>query len=250
MDVQIEQPLTPSFEKPRTPHDSARASPEPLDAFHTLVKEINTILGPSNGIDSDAVDVDELKTAMAAYKSDPSEWDQYAFADFSRAYTRNLVDRGNGKCNLLVLVWTPGQGSPIHDHANAHCVMKILSGRLTETVYGWPCQRADNPPDCATSPMSVYPTTEHTCSSGTKFEPGALRVRRETTFRPDEVTYMSDRLGLHRVCNPSLDEVAVSLHLYTPPNAANHGCHVFDEGTGKKVHVKQCHFYSELGVKM
>lgn len=34
-----------------------------------------------------------------------------------------------------------------------------------------------------------------------------------------------------------------------PPNAAKHGCHIFDAKTGKKSHVAQCHFYSELGVK-
>ncbi|KAI7131656.1 hypothetical protein KC343_g17057, partial [Hortaea werneckii] len=68
-------------------------------------------------------------------------------------------------------------------------------------------------------------------------------------YQSGEVAYMSDNLGLHRIANPSENEVAVSLHLYTPPNAAKHGCHVFDEKTGKKSHVKQCHFFSELGVK-
>ncbi|KAF2159273.1 hypothetical protein M409DRAFT_71159 [Zasmidium cellare ATCC 36951] len=213
---------TTSTSKPASIHDSARGSPVPEDAFHHLVQEINAILGPSNGIDSAGVDVNELKKAMLDYRSVEHEWSQYAFADHSRAYTRNLVDRGNGKANLLVLVWTPGKASPIHDHANAHCVMKILKGSLTETLYGWPCQRADNPTSCAT----------------------------ETTYEQEQVTYMSDSLGLHRICNPSKDEVAVSLHLYTPPNAAKHGCHIFDEKTGKKTHVSQCHFYSELGVKM
>lgn len=88
---------------------------------------------------------------------------------------------------------------------------------------------------------------------------------------------MSDQLGLHRVENASEHEVAVSLHLYTvrpqpfvgglakrsqvqypsdptltfqqPPNAAKHGCHIFDARTGKKSHVQQCHFYSEFGVQ-
>ena len=61
-------------------HDSARGSPEPLDGFHKLIKDINTILGPSNGIDSRGIDVEELKNAMAAYNSQPHEWDPYAFA--------------------------------------------------------------------------------------------------------------------------------------------------------------------------
>jgi len=232
-----------------SPHDSARGSPVPLNSFHTLVKDINSILGPSNGIDSAGVDVDELKATMAAYTSNQEEWDMYAFADQSRAYTRNLVDRGNGKSNLvcglacrcilltsgatrpielhqtssvplislqLILVWSPGKASPIHDHANAHCVMKILKGSLTETIYGWPCQRSDGLTDCAASPTSVYPTTQHTCSAnGEYLEPGALNATRSTLYNREQVTYMSDRLGLHRIQNSSNDEVAVSLHLYT-----------------------------------
>jgi len=34
-----------------------------------------------------------------------------------------------------VLVWSPGKGSPVHDHADAHCLMKVLKGTLKETVY-------------------------------------------------------------------------------------------------------------------
>ncbi len=228
--------------KPASLHDSARASPEPSqqpakDGFHQLVDDINNILGPCNGIDSAGVDIGELKFVMRDYRACEAEWEPYAFADYSRAYTRNLVDRGNGKCNLvslasslsfhglmrplltntlqLLLVWTPGKGSPIHDHANAHCVMKILKGRLRETIYGWPCQRSDNPTPCSTHPSSLYPSTEHSCSGSGDLGPASLQVIRSTVYQPEQVTYMSDRLGLHRVENASDSEVAVSLHLYT-----------------------------------
>ena len=36
-------------------------------------------------------------------------------------------------------------------------------------------------------------------------------------LQPDDVTYMSDELGLHRVENTSHSYNAVSLHLYAPP---------------------------------
>ena len=220
-------------------HDSARGSPPPddqaSDRFQLLVDDINKILGPSSGIDSADVDVEELKSAMQDYVSCEDEWQQYAFQDLSRAYTRNLVDAGNGKSNLvststffvihidrtltstaqLILVWTPGKGSPIHDHANAHCIMKVLKGSLCETLYCWPCQSGETATDCATSPTSVYPSTQHTCSLLGDQRPSAPRVKRSTIYDADEVTYMSDQLGLHRVENPSKDEVAVSLHLYT-----------------------------------
>lgn len=115
----------------------------------------------------------------------------------------------------LVLVWTPGKASPIHDHANAHCVMKILAGSLTETLYDWPCQTKGNTTDCA-SGISSCPATEHTCSlRKDQLKAHQMTVKRSTTYETEGVTYMSDRLGLHRIHNPSPDQVAVSLHLYT-----------------------------------
>lgn len=201
------------------PHDSTRPSPEPTDSFNGLVASINKILGPSNGIDSAGVNVQDLQDAMSAYSSREADWSKYALSDPSRAYTRNLVDNCNGKSNLLILVWCPGKGSPIHDHANAHCVMKVLKGTLKETLYGWPCQRADNPAACAHATQqsqSDCPSAEHTCSAGPDtLEPAALHIQRDTMYGQDQVTYMSDKLGLHRIANPSDTEYAVSLHLYT-----------------------------------
>lgn len=93
-------------EKPASLYDSARGSPEPqhptLDCFHALIDDINRILGSSNGIDSESVDVEDLVQAMEEYHSDEAQWSKYAFSDANRAYTRNLIDRGNGKANLLV----------------------------------------------------------------------------------------------------------------------------------------------------
>ena len=94
--------------------------------------------------------------------------------------------------------------------------MKILKGRLTETIYGWPCQRAgDDGSACNAVPGQLYPNTKHSCSVDVNLEPAALQVLRSTTYYPEQVNYMSDRLGLHRIQNPSEDEFAVSLHLYT-----------------------------------
>lgn len=53
-------------------------------------------------------------------------------------YTRNLVDEGNGKYNLMALCWGEGHGSAIHDHANSHCFMKMLQGSLEEIRFAWP----------------------------------------------------------------------------------------------------------------
>lgn len=96
-----------------------------MNPFESLVDEIKKALGPSSGIDSSDVDVKDLVVIMERYQSDEIHWGGFAHGDLSRNYTRNFVDHGNGKANLLILVWTPGKGSLIHDHADAHCIMKV-----------------------------------------------------------------------------------------------------------------------------
>ncbi|CAJ0549265.1 Ff.00g028780.m01.CDS01 [Fusarium sp. VM40] len=201
------------------PSMSPNVGPRQQNRFEELVQRLKDALGPSSGLTSDDVDVDYLQQLMEGYDSSNNSWSKYAFGDRTRGYTRNLVDEGNGKSNLLVLVWTPGKGSPIHDHGNAHCIMKILRGELTETRYAFPEENE---------------------------EEGPMNIISERTFKENAVTYMADELGLHRVTNRG-SNFAVSLHLYTPPNVAKKGCHIFDEKTGRKSHVPGCHYYSAYG---
>lgn len=66
--------------------------------------------------------------------------------------------------------------------------MKILKGSLVETRYAWPTVNLNNVED--------HP----------------LEIISEKTYEADQVTYMSDKLGLHRISNPNPQEYAVSLH--------------------------------------
>ncbi|KAJ5586982.1 uncharacterized protein N7459_002747 [Penicillium hispanicum] len=205
------------------PSDSEKTT----SAFEKLVQDLSAALGPSSGLDSNDVDPLDIQKLMEEYISNSKEWGPYALGDASRTYTRNLIDEGNGKSNLLILVWSPGKGSAIHDHANAHCVMKILKGKLQETLYSWPDQ--------------------------SKIEHGQTsppQITRRTIYDENEVTYMSDKLGLHRISNPDPDNFAISLHLYTPPNAAKDGFCLYDEKTGKAKHIKQTNFYSVRGKRL
>ena len=197
----------------------------PPDPFHALVRSLSDILGPSSGLDSDDVDPNDLVNLMSVYTSNEKEWKQYALADISRNYTRNLVDEGNGKSNLLIVVWNPGKGSPIHDHANAHCVMKILKGSLKETQY------------LMTDAVGRSPENLQ----------APLMVTNETIYTENQVTYISDQIGSHKIANASASEPAISLHLYTPPHAANFGFNLFDEKTGKSTHIKPAGFFSDRG---
>lgn len=166
---------------------------------------------------SDKVNVEMVQTFMTLYKSNPKEWKKFAKFDQHR-YTRNLVDAGNGKFNLMVLCWNESQGSSIHSHANAHCFMKVLDGNVQEQLYDWP-----------------------TDSDGEK----EMNLRRTNIYDRNQVAYICDELGLHRVENPSNVDKAVTLHLYSPPFEE---CDTFDEKTGhkNKVHVT---FWSKFGYR-
>ncbi|OTB05504.1 hypothetical protein M426DRAFT_72818 [Hypoxylon sp. CI-4A] len=193
-----------------------------MNNFEQLVLDIKEALGPSAGLTSEEVEVQEITHIMERYVSDKNEWSMYAMADEKIPYTRNLVDEGNGNANLLVLVWTPGKASPIHDHGKAHCLMKILRGGLTETRYDTPVDSDDEKP---------------------------MPIKSERTLKENAVAYMADELGLHRMSNQGSD-FAVSLHLYTPPYVAKNGCHVFNVKTGEKTHVPKCGMYSQYGKRV
>lgn len=99
---------------------------------------LNDLIGELHRVFAeDRVNVEYVQYLMESYQSDPAEWLKYAKFNKFR-YTRNLVDSGNGKFNLMVLCWGEGNSSSIHDHPNSDCIMKILAGQLTEVRFAWP----------------------------------------------------------------------------------------------------------------
>ncbi|KAK3101878.1 hypothetical protein FSP39_007003 [Pinctada imbricata] len=178
--------------------------------FGEMIKELHRVFS------SNQADIDEVKTILKKYESSREDWEKFALSD-PHKYTRNLVDEGNGKFNLLILVWGEGQESSIHDHSDSHCFMKNLEGTIQETRFLWP-QEED----------------QKMKQNG---EPGQ--------FGQNDVFYMSDQLGLHRVGNPSHTDRAVTLHLYSPPFDT---CKTFDDDTSKAKRVPMT-FYSKYGTK-
>lgn len=83
--------------------------------------------------EDDDVNIEEVESLLASYKSDPKDWKKFAKFDKFK-YTRNLVHEGNGKFNLMLLCWAEGNQSSIHDHADAHCFVKVLDGGLREVI--------------------------------------------------------------------------------------------------------------------
>jgi len=164
----------------------------------------------------DEINTEEIREIMETYSSNRSDWKKYAHFD-PHKYTRNLVDVGNGKYNLMVLCWPSGFGSNIHDHQDSHCFVKVLDGTLRETRFTWPNEEGG-------------PMKEICCSDS----------------QPNDVSYMSDELGLHRMENPSHVDNAVSLHLYVPPYSE---CQTFDQRTGVRANATVT-FHTKYGKKV
>jgi len=178
--------------------------------------------------DRDRVDVDEVKELLGSYKASRGDWTEYAMFDPHR-YTRNLVDTGNGRYNMMLLCWGPSMASCVHDHADAHCFVKILQGELVETLYDWP---ADTP----------AVTTGN--SDVAEYKPMIERERNE--YEKDGVAYMNDSIGLHRMENVSHTQPAVSLHVYIP---AFQKCRTFDTRTSKET-ICRFTFWSAYGERL
>lgn len=81
--------------------------------FDKLVQDLKDALGPSSGLTSDDVDVEHLTHLMEQYDPTDKGWRSYFFGDTRRDYTRNLVDEGNGKSNLVGRVDTEMEFPPV-----------------------------------------------------------------------------------------------------------------------------------------
>ncbi|QSZ33460.1 hypothetical protein DSL72_005028 [Monilinia vaccinii-corymbosi] len=206
----------PSFIEPTRP-------PPTTTSFDTLINSLTHSLTTTS-----SPHLPTLTKLLRNYTSNPSEWQKYAYANPNKQYTRNLVAEVEGVFNLLMLVWTPGKESKVHDHAASHCLMKIMKGGLKETRW-------------------VTPAVPLNASLAGK-EEMKMELEGIREYKTEKVAYICDDMGLHSIANPSQTEYAVSLHLYTPPNAAMHGCHVFNPLTGEKTHVKPDAYDSVRGV--
>jgi uncharacterized NAD(P)/FAD-binding protein YdhS/predicted metal-dependent enzyme (double-stranded beta helix superfamily) len=99
-------------------------------------------------------------------------------------YARRWVVRRENY-EVLVLTWSPSQGSVAHDHAGSLCGLKVVKGHLTEQLY-------EKMPDG--------------------------RVQRTTATRigPQEIS-IDPGVIVHSLANSASNEVLVTVHIYSPP---------------------------------
>ncbi|CAE7284811.1 cdo1 [Symbiodinium microadriaticum] len=179
-------PALTRLEKQKKPSDNY------LD-MHSLVTRLRELFppAPAMGAPINGDVVTSVTETLQSVKLNPREWQQHAVYRRGR-YTRNIVGYSPNQFIVLLLCWERGQQSPIHDHAGAHCFIKMLSGQLQERKFAW-------------APNG---------SSGPQAGPPGLLDASDTE---KSVSFMHDSLGLHQIENPSESDVAVSLHVYSPP---------------------------------
>ena len=114
-------------------------------------------------------------------------------------YTRNCIVE-NEKFELILLCWEKGQITPIHDHGDEECWVKIIQGEFRETIY-----QVD--------------------------EANQLNEVKSSISKAGDISYMVDFMGCHRLENLS-EERSMSLHLYAKPIRT---CRLFDEDSSEFV---------------
>ncbi|KAG9511113.1 tRNA pseudouridine(38/39) synthase, partial [Fragariocoptes setiger] len=107
-----------------------------------------------------------------------------------------------------------------HEKYNIMILNWVIDGTLKETQFAWP-EKINKDED----------------------EVEEMKLTSENNLSTNEVTYINDQVGLHRVENPSHMETAASLHIYIPPYRT---CNTFDQRTGHAREVKVT-FYSKNG---
>jgi cysteine dioxygenase len=158
--------------------------------------------------------VARLTKIFESYRSNAQDWKDYALFDPS-SFTRNLVDDGNGRFNLIIQCWGPGQSSPVQDHAKGHSIFKTLHGDLTETIFDVPNISTEQP----------------------------LLEKKSMIYSVNQVSYINNKMGLQQICNKSASP-SVSIHLYSPPI---NECQFYSPKSGRAKSSGKLSLYSKYG---
>jgi len=115
-------------------------------------------------------------------KYDGNDWINYRKVN-KETYNKMFVD-GNDDFNMYIITWNQYQESKIHDHSKNGCIYKILEGHLVEEEYDY------------------------------NFKLNGIKSLYSDSYN---IGYIHNDINLHKMINYN-DKVAVSLHIYSPPN--------------------------------
>jgi cysteine dioxygenase len=130
--------------------------------------------------------IEKIASILASYKGvdwinimSPIKKENYN----ENKYCKILINK-NENFDMYLIIWLTNAKSPIHDHPNGGCVVKILSGNLIENIY----QNVND--------QAVFVS--------------------ENQLKENQISIKYGKEYLHQITNPSIK--AISLHVYFPPN--------------------------------
>lgn len=96
-------------------------------------------------------------------------------------YNKNTIFK-NKYFEIVIITWNTTQKARIHNHSKNGCWLKLLKGKIKETIY-------DN----------------------------ELNIKKINILEKDSISFMIDNIGLHSIENIN-DEISISFHIYSPVN--------------------------------
>ena len=133
------------------------------------------------------------------------------------SYTRNLIYR-NENYEMMAICWGIGHHTPIHDHNGQEGWIKVIDGKVEESLYQVQMLDEDS------------------------FRAELLKADQ---FSKGAVSHVNDEIAFHSIRNLNRGR-SVTLHLYSLPISR---CHIYDTKSGKRG-VKVMSNYTEYGVKV
>lgn len=144
-----------------------------------------------NTLDELYAELDSIYTDHKLRKHSPileryegEDWIPLVEYDDKTYCRKKLESYSNDRFEFILISWNPNQSSPIHDHPESGCLLKILKGELVEEIY----DRSDELNHLTTNKLQT-----------------------------SSVSYMESNRILHRIVNET-NTPTISLHIYSPPN--------------------------------
>jgi len=119
----------------------------------------------------------EVKDFLEKYNSD--DWKKYI--KINSTYNKIKIYE-NLNYEIYIITWNIKQYTKIHDHALYGCFLKLLQGKLKETIYS-----------------------------------KNLDILKINILEENNISFMDNNIGYHTI-NNDYDDIAVSIHVYSPSN--------------------------------
>jgi predicted metal-dependent enzyme (double-stranded beta helix superfamily) len=199
--------------------DSMKASPQAAESYGPIRKFVHEVQAACERSADVPSTVEQVKNRLSALIEQAPPLPDRVRETNEACYGRHfLYGDPDGRFEMVIMTWSPGQATPVHDHAGIWCVEGVLEGLIDVTRYD---------------------LTE-------KLDDNLVRLRSTEVIHAGlgQCGALIPPVEYHSISNP-YDRQAVSLHVY---GGRMRNCRVYEQrGDGLyEVGVKKLSFASPL----